>query len=317
MFRRFLVSLLKGSFFAVLLLCLGCAAQSPAQSDVDRRIEKQVRMLYEDRMPPDVQIRVSDRKASEIPNYDQVTVTFAQGDRKQDQEFLISKDGKTLARFAKWDITKDPYAEIMQKIDMNGRPYKGGKDAKVVIVNYDDFQCPFCSRMHQTMNSIIKQYGNRVKVVYKDFPLLEIHPWAMRAALDANCLAEQSTDAYWAFADYLHAHGQEISGPNRDVKQALTNVDAATRNQAKESKLDIGRLDACMAKPNESAVQASMKEAVSLGVEATPTLFINGERIGGAVPASNLEAVINRALQDAGQPVPATTQADAAAGQAK
>jgi len=311
------VSLFKGSIAAVLLLCLGCSAQSPA-SDVDRRIEKQVRVLYEERLPSDVQISVSERKASEIPNYDQVTVTFAQGTNKQTQEFLVSKDGKTLARFVKWDITKDPYAEVMSKINTAGRPYKGNKDAKVVIVNYDDFQCPFCSRMHQTMNVIMKQYGDRVKLVYKDFPLTEIHPWAMRASVAANCLGAQNNDAYWAFADYLHAHGQEISGQKRDVSEAMANVDKAAREHAKQFNIDTAKLNACLANPEqEAAVRVSLTEAMQLGVQATPTLFINGERIGGALPAREIEAVINRALRDAGQPVPATAQAEAASPEKK
>ncbi|HET8666806.1 MAG TPA: thioredoxin domain-containing protein [Terriglobales bacterium] len=308
------MSLFKGSIFAVLLLCLGCAAQSPANSDLDRRIERQVRTLYEDRLPPDVQVAITGRKASDIPNYDQVTVTFTQGAQKQSQEFLVSKDGKTLARFAKWDISKDPYAETMSKINTSGRPFKGNKDAKVVIVNYDDFQCPFCSRMHQTMNVIMKQYGDRVKLVYKDFPLVEIHPWAMRASMAANCLFAQSTDAYWSFADYLHAHGAEISGERRDVKEAEGNVDKAAREQVRQFNLDSGKLDACLAKPDETAIRASIAEATQLGVQATPTMFINGERIGGALPAKDLEVIINRALRDAGgQPAPAAAAAAAAA----
>jgi protein-disulfide isomerase len=310
--RRFLVSLLKSSFIAVLLLCLGCSAQSPSSNaELDRRIQKQVRLIYEDRLPSDVQLEITNRKPSEFPNYDDVTVTFTQGDRKQTQDFLVSKDGKTLARLAKWDISKDPYAELMSKINTEGRPFKGNKDAKVTIVNYDDFQCPFCSRMHQTMMVLMKQYGDRVKLVYKDFPLVEIHPWAMRAAVDANCLAKQNLDAYWSFADYVHAHGAEISGDKHDVKVALGNVDKVARDQAKQFNLDSAKVEACLAKPDEAAVQASMAEALQLGVQATPTLFINGERIGGALPAKEVEAVIDRALKDAGQPVPARATADA------
>jgi protein-disulfide isomerase len=304
--RRFLVALFKGTIIAVVLLCLGCRAQTPATAaELNTRIEKQVRMQYEDRIPPDVQILIGDRKPSELPGYDTVSVTFAQGDRKQSQDYLVSKDGKTLARFTKWDITKDPYAALMSKIDLTGRPYKGNKDAKVVIVNYDDFQCPYCFRMHTTMNEIMKTYADRVKLVYKDFPLVEIHPWAMRASLDANCLAEQSMDAYWSFADYVHSHGAEISGPERDVKQAEINVDQATREQGRKFNLPAWKLDACMAKPNEKAVRASMDEATELGVQSTPTIFVNGQRISGALPASDIEIVINRALREAGQQVPA------------
>ncbi len=217
MHRRFLVALFKGTIIAVVLLCLGCRAQTPATAaETNARIEKQVRIQYEDRIPPDVQISVGERKPSDLSGYDTVTVTFAQGEHKQTQDYLVSKDGSTLARFTKWDISKDPYAALMSKIDMTGRPYKGNKDAKVVIVNYDDFECPYCSRMHASIGEIMQKYGDRVKLVYKDYPLVEIHPWAMRAALDANCLNELSMDAYWSFADYVHSHGSEISGPQKE-----------------------------------------------------------------------------------------------------
>lgn len=302
------MSIFKGTVIAIALLCLGCRAQTPASAaDTNSRIEKQVRILYEDRLPPDVQIAIGDRKPSEIAGYDTVTVTFAQGPRKQTQDYLISKDGATLARFTKWDITKDPFATLMEKINTTGRPFKGNKDAKVVIVNYDDFQCPYCARMHASMNEIMQKYGDRVKLVYKDFPLVEIHPWAMRAAVDANCLAEQSVDAYWGFADYVHAHGSEISGPQRDPKQSDVNVDQATREVGRKFNLQAWKLDACMAKPNEKAVRESMDEAMDLGVQATPTLFINGERIGGALPTADVVTVINRALKNAGQTAPATS----------
>ena len=82
----------------------------------------------------------------------------------------------------------------------------------MVAVNYDDFECPFCSRMHQTLfPELFKEYGDRVTFIYKDFPLAEIHPWATHAAVDANCLAAQNKDAYWDFADYIHANQGEVN----------------------------------------------------------------------------------------------------------
>ncbi len=95
------------------------------------------------------------------------------------------------------------------------------------------------------------------------------------------------------------------------MKQAEINVDQATREQGRKFNLPAWKLDACMAKPNEKAVRASMNEASDLGVQATPTLFVNGERVGGALPASEIEAVVNRALRNAGQPAPAAAAAQA------
>ena len=90
-------------------------------------------------------------KPSEFPNYYAVKITFKKGKNNDDYDFLLSKDDKTLIKLTKLDLTKDPNVEIMKKIDLKDRPTRGNKDAKVVLVNFDDFECPFCSRMHQTL----------------------------------------------------------------------------------------------------------------------------------------------------------------------
>jgi protein-disulfide isomerase len=302
MYRRFLVALLRRSFLVLLLICLGCAAQSAAP-DVDLRIERQVRSYYS--VPTDVQIKIGPRKPSEFPNYDGLTVTFESTQKKQDYEFLLSKDNKTLIRMTRLDLTRDPYAELMKKIDVQGRPTRGNASAKVVAVNYDDFECPFCSRMHQTLfPELLKEYGDRVVFIYKDFPLAEMHPWAIHAAVDANCLAAQNVDAYWDFADYIHAGQKEVnSEKGSDAQNAA--LDRITMLQGQKHNVDAVKLQACLKAQNDTAVKASLKEGEALGIDATPTLFINGEKLDGAQPIGDLRAALDRALQQAGVPAPA------------
>src|SRR5690349_32365 len=173
MFRRFLVMALRRSFLILILICLGCSAQS-VSPDLSKRIERQVRATYS--LPVDVQVTVGPAKPSEFPNYDALNITLSTSERKQEVPFLVSKDGRTLIRMTKMDLSQDPYAELMKKIDTSGRPTRGKKDAKVVAVNYDDFQCPYCSRMHQELfPTIFKEYGDRVLFIYKDYPLVEVH----------------------------------------------------------------------------------------------------------------------------------------------
>lgn len=297
--RRFLI--------AVVFLCLGCAAQANSP-EVNQRIERQVRVFLGDKIPPSVNVAVGPRTAStEFPGYDQVAVTLSQGERKQAIDFLVSKDGASLVRVLKFDISKDPYAEIVKKIDVNGRPVRGNKDAKVTIVNFDDFQCPFCSRMHaQLTQDVLKMYGDRVRIIYKDFPLTEIHPWAIHAAVNANCLAAQSSDAYWQYADYLHANQRQISGGEQKppFTQQFAALDKSAADIAQRLNLQAAPLQACIKAQSTTAVLASMQEGVVLGISATPSLFVNGERVDGAVPVKELQAMINRALRDAGQPIP-------------
>jgi protein-disulfide isomerase len=175
----------------------------------------------------------------------------------------------------------------------------------VVVVNFDDFECPFCSRLHQTLfPEIFKEYGDRITFIYKDYPLVEIHPWAMHAAVDANCLAAQNNDAYWDFADYIHANQKEISN-EKTPPARLDALDRLTLLQGQKHNLDVVKLQSCVKAQDESAVKASMKQAESVGVEATPSLFINGEEIpGGAVSPNALRAALDRALKDANLPVP-------------
>jgi len=285
------------------LLCLGCSAQLN-EGDLSKRIERQVRNYYN--VPAGVDIKIGARQASDFPNYDKITLTFVNGDQKQSHEFLLSKDRKTLVRFTKMDLSKDPYADVMKKIDVAGRPVRGANNAKVTIVNYDDFECPFCSRMHQTLfPEIFKAYGDRVRIIYKDYPLTEIHPWATHAAVNANCLAAQNNDAYWDFADYVHANQKEIGGGDgSDVKKQLANLDRLTLEQGQKHKVDLPKLQACVKAQKDDAVQASVREGNLIGVNATPTLFINGEKMDGAVSPSELRAMLDRAFRDAGvQPV--------------
>jgi len=297
------VTLLRRSILVLVLVCLGCSAQlAPVPSDLIQKIERQVRATYN--VPAGVKITVGPPRPSDFANYDAVTITMEGDSKKQTYEFLLSKDGKTLARMSKLDLTKDPYAEAMKKIDLNGRPMRGNKDAKVVVVNFDDFECPFCSRMHQTLfPEILKEYGDRVEFVYKDYPLTEIHPWATHAAVDANCLAAQNNDAYWDFADRIHANQREVnSEKGRDAQFAA--LDRLALEQGQKHSLDQSKLQACVKAQNDDAIKASMHEAEGVGVSATPTLFVNGQEMDGALPISEMRAALDRALQQAGVPAP-------------
>ena len=298
------MTFLRRATLVLLLICLGCIAQS-TPPEVSRRIEQQVRIFYT--IPPNVKVVLGPTKPSEFTGYDALTITFDGGDKKKTYDFLLAKDGKTLLRMTKLDLSKDPFAEIMKKIDVNGRPTRGNSQAKVVAVNYDDFECPFCSRMHQTLfPGLLKEYGDRVVFIYKDFPLFEIHPWAGHAAVDSNCLAQQSTGAYWDFADTVHYNPRQIRGDKRPLEGQVAELDRLTLELGKKHAVDSAKLEQCVKAQNQDAVQASVKEADGLGVEGTPALFINGLRLDGAVPSKELRATIDQALRDAGEKVPET-----------
>ncbi len=301
MFRRFLVNFVRRAFFVLLLVCLGCSAQPTpsAPPDVVRLLVRQVRSTYS--VPSEVKVVIGPLRSSDFPGYEALTITFDDSGKKKDYDFLLARDRKTLLRMTKIDLTKDPYAEVMKKIDVTGRPTRGAKDAKVVAVNYDDFECPFCSRMHSTLfPTLLKEYGDRVLFIYKDYPLEEIHPWAVHAAVDANCLAAQNADAYWDFADYVHGNQKEINAA-KGLDGQFASIDKLTAQQGQKHNLDATKLQACVKAQDDKEVRASLREGDKVGVSATPAMFVNGQKIDGAVPIEDVRAALDSALRDAGK----------------
>jgi len=290
-----------------LVLAAGCKAQPSPNAltpDVNRRVEVLVRGQFN--VPADYGIKIGERRASQISGYDSITITFTKGAKSVPFEFLLSKDGKTLARLDTYDLNKSPIFNI----DTTGRPVRGNPNAKVTIISFDDLECPYCSRMHEALfPSTLDRYKDKIRFIYKDDPLVEIHPWAMHAAVDANCLADQNGDAYWAYVDYVHGHGQDVSGTDRNLAKSAAALDRIAREQATVAKLDLAKLDACIAKQDEARIQASADEAQALGIDGTPALFVNGERISGAVPEQQVWLVIDRALRSVGEVPPATVPA--------
>jgi protein-disulfide isomerase len=286
-------------------MAVGCKAQPAPQSPdlaFNRRIEVLIRSQFN--MPPDFTLAIGTRKPSPISGYDTLPVTLTHNAKSQVIDFLISTDGKTLARLETFDMAKDPIFSI----NVAGRPIRGNPAAKVTVINFDDLECPYCAQMHHTLfPATLARYKDTVRFIYKDNPLpAEMHPWAMRAAVDANCLAALSGEVYWNYVDYLHSHGQEIAGEDRNLLKSLAALDRIARQQATLGKLDAAQLDVCLAKQDESQVRASMKEAETLRIEGAPALFVDGEQIkGGAVPESQVWLVIDRALRAAGVEPPA------------
>jgi protein-disulfide isomerase len=314
MFRRFLLTSCQRTFLFSLLICLGCSAQL-APTELSQRIERQLRATYN--VPPAVKVIITAPHASEFPNYDAVTVTFNGEGKKQDYEFLVSRDQKTLIRMTRIDMTKDPYEDVIKKIDVKGRPVRGNANAKVVMVNYDDFECPFCSRVHQTLfPQLLKEYGDRVAFIYKDFPLSEIHPWAIHAAVDANCIAAQNPDAYWDFADYIHSNQATVNKEaNKDSQFAA--LDHMTLTEGDKFKLDSAKLQSCVKEQKSDAVTASVKEGDALGVTGTPTMFVNGQMMDGARSVAEIRELFDSALQRAGVAPPPQAAGSTPAASAK
>ncbi len=191
--------------------------------------------------------------------------------------FYVSKDGRYLIRAEMEDMTSDPLAEIRKKISLEDSPSEGPANARVVLVEYADFECPSCRQMDTILRATLPSYP-QVRLVYKDFPLSDIHPWAMTAAQAGRCAYQQNQAGFWKFHDLIFDH-QDLISPS--------NVFDKMQQYATEAGLDADALRGCMADPRiQAQIQKSMAEGESLHIANTPTLFVNGHRLIGPDPTT-------------------------------
>ncbi len=302
---RTLTRSLSALLLAAGLTGLGCHAQvPPAGTSLSPELSRRVEILIRQRahLTPEDRISVGPREPSNIPGFDQIEVQLStEGQPAHPITFLLSKDGETLAQFSKFDISKDPKSMVSAV----GRPSRGGGDAAPVqIVVFDDLECPFCARMHkQLFPALINRYGDQVHIAYRDYPIPK-HPWAMRAAIDTNCVGAESQTGYWNLVDYIHAHADDFGGSEHNLQKALDTLDQLSLDEAKKDKLNTEAVAACIKKQDDSAIQASMKVGDALNVGATPTLYINGEEVDGAYPLVDVFRIVDQALVAAGKTPP-------------
>jgi protein-disulfide isomerase len=238
-------------------------------------------------VPANVSVVVQDGGESKIPGMKAIKVQFTGERGSQSQEAWITSDQKTLLVGKALDMSVDPYKENLAKINLANAPVKGAEAAKVTIVEYTDFQCPFCSKAHVTVEQLLKDYDGKVKVAYKALPL-NIHNWAEDSAVAAACVNEQNKEAFWKFANHFFQNQGTIK------KETLSQT---VFQLAKENGLDEAALKTCIdSKKTLPQVQADMKEAQALGFQSTPSFVVNGRPVIGAKPIEEFKMIIDAEL---------------------
>ena len=175
----------------------------------------------------------------------------------------------------------------------NRGPSKGSATAPVTIVEFSDFQCPYCKKFTDILAQVWPEEEDQVRVVFHHMPL-SIHPWARLAAEGSACAQLQNADAFWSMHDQLFQHQQEITADN--IKQKLSEYAQNTKS------LDTKSFQACL--DNEMSlglVFRDMNLASANNVQGTPTLFINNHRIPGVRDANQLRELIAQAKQESDQ----------------
>ncbi|MFN8545320.1 MAG: thioredoxin domain-containing protein [Candidatus Binatia bacterium] len=253
--------------------------------------EEQIVRYYrkKNNVPPNVKIAIANVKdATGIGGAKEATLQVGEGPSAKNTPVLLSGDGHFVAFAAAEDVTQDPAKALMAKIKLQGEPARGPAAAKVTIVEWSDFQCPFCSRGYNTLEQqVLKEYGDKVKFYFKHYPL-PFHPWAEPAAVAAECAKQQSPDAFWKVYHGFFANQKDINQQN--VKDKATEY-------LKDSGIDMAKWGECVdGKKTTDLVKAQMQEGSGLGVTGTPSFFINGRQLVGAQPFENFKAVIDDEL---------------------
>jgi len=240
-------------------------------------------------LPPEVEAKVTDITDSKIPGAKIAILKLSRGGQTQDVALLMSPDGKYVVFGEVEDVTSDPFKAIAAKINTKDKPARGAKDAKVTIVEFSDFQCPYCARAHETMsNQVMKEYDGKVKLVYKFFPL-GFHPWAEPAAVAAACAYQQDPDSFWKLYDYFFTNQQQLNPQN---------VKEKAQEELKGTKVNMDKWNDCFDnKKTLDMIKADQADGAAVGVTGTPAFIINGRKISGAQPFQNFKAVIDDELQ--------------------
>ena len=242
------------------------ATQSPLQ----KTIEAYLRNLYA--LGPDVELSVSAPKES-LAGLLETTVDVKTTENTQTAKFYLSRDGRYLIRGDVSDLSKDPLADTVDQIQLKGAPSLGNPKAPVTLVEFSDFECPVCRSLHDVLRGLLPNYP-QVRVVFKDYPIEILHPWARTAALAGHCAYEQDPAAFWKMYDAIYDHQDVISASNAWMKMT---------EYAGQAGLNSDSFRGCLASQEAgAAVDASRANGQQLDVNSTPTVFVNGRRLVGA-----------------------------------
>ena len=238
------------------------------------------------------------------PVTEQEVSTFFQQNQAQMQGKDLATMGPAIRRYLEEERRSEAHQTLVADLRKAGPPIRmildpprqdvevasddpsyGGPAAAVTLIEFSDFQCPFCARVEPTLKRLRETYAGRIRIVWKDFPLTSIHPDAFRAAVAGQCAREQTK--FWEYHDVLFEHQKALGVES--LKQYA--VDAG---------LDAAAFNACLdAAKYEERVQQHIKAGTLLGVSATPSIFINGRLVNGAQPYENFTAIIDEELERA------------------
>jgi protein-disulfide isomerase len=240
---------------------------------------------------PQVAVSIDDPQPSAyLPGFSELAVHLSYQGQTKDEHYYVSQNGKSIVKGEVYDITKSPFQPAIDRIKLDSQPSYGKAGAPVTIVVYGDFQCPVCKVEAEVMRkNLVQSFPDKVQVYFKDFPLESIHPWARAASNAGRCIYKQDPQAFWKFHDWIYENQDGVTPETLNAK---------VMTWAGTSGVDAIQLGRCVdGKVTDKEVAQNMAEGRSLGLDATPTLYINGRKFVGALEWPILQQLITLEIE--------------------
>ena len=282
-------------FLFLCFLALGLMAQGKKKPSKPVAVEQPKRDLAKleaylrhlNLWTPEIKFEIVDTQPSSmLPGFDEMTVKASLGERFAEQKILISADGKTIVKGEVLDTSANPFIKDIALIRNVGQPSMGTVGAPVVLSVYTDYQCPYCREQAKTLRAnLMKNFPKEVRLFIHDFPLEQIHPWARPAAIAGRCIYLQGEENYWKYHDWVF-----------DQQQALgaETFRGMLMSWAPANGIDSLQLTRCYDnKETDGEVTQDLAGAKKLGINSTPTLYVNGRKLAGNVSWEQLKSIID------------------------
>jgi protein-disulfide isomerase len=208
----------------------------------------------------------------------------------QSQEFLLTDDKKFLnLGGAVYPLNVDPRRQALSVMTLKDQPTQGPARAPVTIVEYADLECPSCAHMHEFLeDQLVPKYGDKVRVVFKEFPLVKIHQWAETAAIANECAYQIDPSKFVPYRTLIFKHQNDVDAVQANASQ----VHELLMSYGQQVGLDGAKLASCVdSQASKARVEQGMHEGEQLSVNSTPTFYINGKFQGAAPPDIFFQAV--------------------------
>ena len=262
----------------------------PVGNDPKNEIAQHVREQF--KVPATTTLTVGPFHNSGLPNFLATTVDADNGKQKQTQDFYITEDNRVLVLGRIFNLGADLRREALRMIATTNQPTQGQAHARVTIVEYADLECPMCGKLHEFLEKeLLPKYGDRVRVIFKEFPLVQIHDWSLTAAIANECVYKMKPEAFAAYRSLIFQNQTTTNAAN--VRDNLLSY-------ADQVGVDRVRLAGCLdSKASLPLVEEGAREAKELDLGSTPTSFINGRMLVGFTSPEAYYEAVDAALKEA------------------